>query len=84
MYKDLMNYARGCPQCTIERFHLFMHLFMCDKTCDMADSTCCKEHPERYLQLSFEEKKSYITNLSLMSEIDPWDLLKGGSSQDSV
>ena len=40
--------------------------------------------PKRYLQLSFEDKKSYITNLSLMGETDPWDLLKGGSFRDSV
>ena len=50
----------------------------------MADFTRCKEHSERYLQLSFEDKKSNIANLSLMGEIDPWDLLKGGFSQDSV
>ena len=40
----------------------------------MEDSTCCKERPERFLQLSFEDKKCYIANLSLMGEIDP---LKG-------
>ena len=39
----------------------------------------CEERRERYLQLSFEDKKSYIANLSLMGEIYPWNLLNGGS-----
>ena len=54
----------------IERFHLFTRLIYVWHR-RMADSTCCKERPERYLQLSFEDKKSYIANLSLMGEIDP-------------
>ena len=54
------------------------------KTCGMEDSTCYKELPERFLQLSFEDKKCYIDYLSLMGEIDPRVLLKGGFSQDSL
>ena len=50
----------------------------------MEDSTCSKERPERFLQLSFEDKKCYIANLSLMDEIDPRVLLNEGFSQDSV
>ena len=49
----------------------------------MADSTCSKERPERFLQLSFEDK-SYIANLLLMGEMDPWVLLNRGFSQDLV
>ena len=41
--------------------------------CGMVDSTCCKKCPEWYLQLSFEDKKSYIANLPLMGEVDPMD-----------
>ena len=37
-----------------------------------------------FLQLSFEGKNCYIANLLLMGEIDPWVLLNGGFSQDSV
>ena len=50
----------------------------------MEDSTRYKEHPERFLQLSFEDKKCYIDYLLLMGEIDPRVLLKGGFSQDSL
>ena len=50
----------------------------------MEDSTRYKERPERFLQLSFEDKKCYIDYLLLMGEIDPRVLLKGGFSQDSL
>ena len=37
----------------------------------MEDSTWYKERPERFLQLSLEDKKYYIAYLSLMGETDP-------------
>ena len=52
--------------------------------CGMEGSTCCKVRPKRFLQLSFEDKKCYIANLSLMGEIDTGVLLNGGFSQDSL
>ena len=54
--------------------------------CGMEDSTCYKERPKRFLQLSFEDKKCYIAylSLSLMGEIDPRVLLNEGFSQESL
>ena len=42
----------------------------------MVDSTCCKERPEWHLQLSFEDKNSYIAYVSLMGEIEHGIYLK--------
>ena len=50
----------------------------------MEGSICYKERPERFLRLNFEDKKCYLDYLSLMGEIDPWDLLKGRFFQDSL
>ena len=45
---------------------------------------CYKEHPKRFLQVSFKDKKCYIVYLLLMGEIDPRVLPNKGFSQDSL